>query len=473
MNQDDFRKLLSSSGGTGAGGGRRHGSAGASSGNITSLDANGIRKLSAKKSSKKKGNKPHKGGDADGDGDKHDRARVAQSQYRDRAAERREGAATDMIDADEFKHLNADQSKFLGGDTEHTHLVKGLDFALLAQLKREKQKLEHATAAEKLKRNGGAASDVHPSKSEGDTGAEPTFQTRMGRMVYFHACQNRPLNKDAKWTKSELFLPGRMYYTFNLLSTDFESVPLAVQRSKDDCPELDDVVSGLVDELTISEVRRAMEEKATHKKMRRKRDETTATNDGAGKLNPQDEINAVEPTKPPVVEDDDDDLDIFPDAGEYVPAYLRLEEKPATDMTKGSKGYFTNLSASLTEAEKEARQQEEEAERAWKATLQKAAAAQAQAEKEEAMRARAAKLAANLDSYGDDYQMGGEGDSDEDDEEQSARKRKSAADGKKGAAGATEVGEEEKTRRKKQKQGNKLENDLKKINKVRSGLPRE
>ncbi|KAI0832063.1 RED-like protein N-terminal region-domain-containing protein [Trametes gibbosa] len=66
--------------------------------------------------------------------------------YRDRATERRLGTANDYAQvealADEFEKRNADnadreaveaQRKYLGGDSAHTVLVKGLDFALLEQ----------------------------------------------------------------------------------------------------------------------------------------------------------------------------------------------------------------------------------------------------------------------------------------------------------------------------------------------------
>lgn len=38
--------------------------------------------------------------------------------------------------------LTTEQTKFLGGDVEHTHLVKGLDYALLRKI-REQEKEQH------------------------------------------------------------------------------------------------------------------------------------------------------------------------------------------------------------------------------------------------------------------------------------------------------------------------------------------
>ena len=43
-----------------------------------------------------------------------------------------------------------ERSKFLGGDEEHTHLVKGLDYALLA---RERKTIEEQNLAKSKKAN--------------------------------------------------------------------------------------------------------------------------------------------------------------------------------------------------------------------------------------------------------------------------------------------------------------------------------
>lgn len=51
---------------------------------------------------------------------------------RDRAKERREGVA--VADSEEVQGISIEHSKYLGGDVEHTHLVKGLDYALLHQV---------------------------------------------------------------------------------------------------------------------------------------------------------------------------------------------------------------------------------------------------------------------------------------------------------------------------------------------------
>merc|ERR1711920_805817 len=68
-------------------------------------------------------------------------------EYRDRAKERQEGKGEYERIAVEFENqadIDRDQSKYLGGDLEHTHLVKGLDFALLSKVRGEINKHDKA-----------------------------------------------------------------------------------------------------------------------------------------------------------------------------------------------------------------------------------------------------------------------------------------------------------------------------------------
>ena len=39
--------------------------------------------------------------------------------------------------------MDAETTKYLGGDVEHTHLVKGLDYALLVKIREEDEKQQH------------------------------------------------------------------------------------------------------------------------------------------------------------------------------------------------------------------------------------------------------------------------------------------------------------------------------------------
>ncbi|GAB5035315.1 Hypothetical protein NocV09_02500710 [Nannochloropsis oceanica] len=58
--------------------------------------------------------------------------------YRDRAEERRKGINPDYDDEiTRLVHMDAEKTKYLGGDVKHTHLVKGLDYALLQKVRTE------------------------------------------------------------------------------------------------------------------------------------------------------------------------------------------------------------------------------------------------------------------------------------------------------------------------------------------------
>ncbi|GMF66280.1 unnamed protein product [Phytophthora lilii] len=445
MNQDDFRQLLAAREAGGGYGGKR---------NLSEADLAEVRKLSAKKSKKKSKKPKHAAGEGEAAA-----ARPPKSLYRDRAAERRRGETGDMIDADEFKHLDTDQSKFLGGDMEHTHLVKGLDYALLAQLKREKQKL----LAEKQKQQssvGVAAGKVEVSKPRD---GKLTFKSRMGRFVYLHACQSTPETTTS--TKSELFLPGRMYYTFNLSTTEIESVPLSVQRSKEDCPEPDEVVSGILDEALIDRVAELMSNRKNGKKMRKKKKADHHQKEEADEKGDGADVPMVDVEAEAAVEEEEED--IFPDVGDYVPIDQREDDESADASKKKAikkAGYFSNLSASITEKEEAARKKEEDAERAWKETLQKAVETQKKIEREKERKAKEAKMTGEADDYAEYQAVGALADSDDEDDEETARRRKAAGltDRK------TDLDPAEKARRKKQKQSSKLANDLEKINKVRA-----
>eukprot|EP01038_Epipyxis_sp_PR26KG_P006316 gene6316-8700_t len=57
--------------------------------------------------------------------------------YRDRALERRKELNNEDLKFEEIvSKLDAEQTRFLGGDVEHTHLVRGLDYALLEKIRK-------------------------------------------------------------------------------------------------------------------------------------------------------------------------------------------------------------------------------------------------------------------------------------------------------------------------------------------------
>lgn len=230
------------------------------------------------------------------------------NQYRDRAQERREGLNKDFqIDPDDLiisnptvpgssnpiaydnysRQEDADdyleeererrlqqieESKYLGGDVEHTHLVKGLDFALLEKIKKD-QKLAEKQAEEGIKDGRNLLADNPNSDSD-----EEEFRTnailaaslatsihnlldieklKKGRSTEIIHCRTakarRILNVlDEKWPdKSELFLPGRMNYIIPIVQPDDDynlnhaGGITTVLRSKADTSAAVDAATGL------------------------------------------------------------------------------------------------------------------------------------------------------------------------------------------------------------------------------------
>lgn len=166
--------------------------------------------------------------------------------YRDRARERRDGVNKDYEVTTEVSSTTADyravapdakrgedfaerrkqviqESKYLGGDMEHTHLVKGLDFALLEKVKAEisnKEQEETTEPAPKAKQ-----------EKEEDIEDLMNFRTKLGRNVFRVAFSSK------RSERNELYMPKRMAYVYDLEDEFTETdIPTTLIRSKADCP---------------------------------------------------------------------------------------------------------------------------------------------------------------------------------------------------------------------------------------------
>jgi len=125
----------------------------------------------------------------------------------------------------------------MGGDLEHTHLVKGLDYSLLTkvkaelakqdrdQLDTEKSKVEKTapqTKFHKVLNKDGRVSEVENPIE---------FQSHVGRSVY-----NAIFNRERPPTVDH-FLPGRTMFVYDLDPEAHQDLPTTVKRSKDACPD--------------------------------------------------------------------------------------------------------------------------------------------------------------------------------------------------------------------------------------------
>ena len=51
-------------------------------------------------------------------------------------------ATDDFSETAAYSEMTTEATKYLGGDIDHTHLVKGLDYALLVKVRDEMEKME-------------------------------------------------------------------------------------------------------------------------------------------------------------------------------------------------------------------------------------------------------------------------------------------------------------------------------------------
>ncbi|PWA24637.1 hypothetical protein CCH79_00016156 [Gambusia affinis] len=239
-----------------------------------------------------------------------ERERELAEKYRDRARERRDGVNKDYEETElisttanyravgptaeadksaaEKRRQLIQESKFLGGDMEHTHLVKGLDFALLQKVRAEitSKEKEEEDMMEKVQKE--TKKDVEPEE-------KIEFKTRLGRNIY------RVAFRSGVQERNELFLPGRMAYVVDLDDefTDTD-IPTTLIRSKADCPSMEAQTTLTTNDIVISKLTQILSylrQGTRHKKMKKK---------DKGKL---DDKRAPEA-----------DLSIFDDIGDYIPS---------------------------------------------------------------------------------------------------------------------------------------------------------
>ncbi|VDD74142.1 unnamed protein product [Mesocestoides corti] len=142
-----------------------------------------------------------------------------------------------------------EESKYFGGDIQHTHLVKGLDYVLLEKVRREMQKKElEAEQQLDAELEKPVADGRREAKAAGDSGLQ--FKTRLAAGIF----ETLFKTNQGKVERNEFFQPGRMAYRVELEDelAEFE-VPATVIRSKADCPLLDQATAGSSD-LTTNDI---------------------------------------------------------------------------------------------------------------------------------------------------------------------------------------------------------------------------
>ncbi|XP_030376621.1 protein Red [Scaptodrosophila lebanonensis] len=306
--------------------------------------------------------------------------------YRDRARERRDGAnpdyqnvstpghgsstnayravAPDMksgIDAAERRRRIIQESKFLGGDMEHTHLVKGLDYALLQKVRSEltskeaeEEEIAAAVAREKLAEAAAAAEQLEAERREAED--INAINSPLARNIY-NLVQAR---RSKEVPRNELFAPGRMAYVIDLDDEMGETdIPTTLKRSKFEVPVAqEDIATLTTNDIVINKLSQILSylRAGGRNKKNKKRDKdkplfyekemdqvrssTNSSSGGAG--------NAPKNSKSAPVGDS-----IYDDVGDYQPTTTRSDRHPrgaGVDKTKTTaQSYFGDAAPEAVE----------------------------------------------------------------------------------------------------------------------------
>lgn len=255
------------------------------------------------------------------------------SKYRDRARERRDGGgdqpedplsaasgyravAPDLksgLDAAERRRQMIQESKFLGGDMEHTHLVKGLDYALLQKVRSEIHSKEQEEE-EELERLATKPVERKEEKKEVPQDKEMNIKTKLGRNIYRAAFPSKKIELN------EMFAPGRMAYVIELEGDFAETdIPTTLIRSKADVPSLQTNSTLTTNDIVINKLAQILSylRQGRHGKKGKRKDKP-GKRSGMG----------------------DDDLNIYPDLADYEPS-TATSHLAAEQRAKKRAPYFT------------------------------------------------------------------------------------------------------------------------------------
>lgn len=331
---------------------------------LTTNDKSLIQELT-KRPEKKKNNRPHpkggkagaKGGKSRGGDDSDDDGprgkgkaqgkgkgkapkggeEQKKEEHRDRAKERRDGHFEYAHVAAEFENqseVTLEDSKYLGGDMEHTHLVKGLDFSLLAKVRGElnkQQRAEQIQEERQQKKNKKRTFETVLAKSVWHAVVDTVhphhvdFGKRMHNMGKAISLGQRIRGSPT------VFLPGRMAFEFDTtMEQGPQDIPKIIYMAKEDAPSVDHSkkVAATLPE-TVVKVRDAFE-KAVEERKKRKLAMAEKKSASASYV-------VAEKVSAPKHKAKDLDDDIFGDAGSYAETKKEMERAAARKAAKKAK----------------------------------------------------------------------------------------------------------------------------------------
>ncbi|KAK6025316.1 RED-like protein region [Ostertagia ostertagi] len=199
--------------------------------------------------------------------------------YRDRALERRlkgnddndeivklaaayramPGDARAVTDKANLRRQAIEESKYLGGDMEHTHLVKGLDYSLLNKVRSEINKSQtEVDTVDELE----LAFD-----QKGVDAVEKMSDNKMVRGIH------RILFKNELPLRNELFGKGRMAYVVDMEDEEAD-IPTTLLRSVHDCPKAESNANINANNMLISKLTQVLSYLRSDHKKKKKPDMT-------------------------------------------------------------------------------------------------------------------------------------------------------------------------------------------------------
>jgi IK cytokine len=410
LTNDDFRKLLMTPAAPGAATGQRyHGASSSTNQQKSSTTHKG--EGSTEASDKRKKKKQYYAKVI-----REEKAREEEraKKYRDRARERREVTANeDQYDMNVSVNVNQqaastgnyksvapdakgnfdaairrkqmiDESKFLGGDLEHTHLVKGLDYALLQKVRAEighddvdndqinLNKDEHMFVKPSTKITPiGSGANIEKKKGLSNENSTPTPSTpltpeeeeeqKLGLKSPMAKNIFRILFRPSPRRVNELFLPHRMAYIIDLENSDgqqenendkgthaLDDIPTTLIRSKADCPNAETTTTMSNNDIVINKLTQILSY-LRHSKRDLKRQKKKGTGIFTG-LEP--EMN-IKPTHDSMhtITNKAKEISMYDDIGDYIPDIKRRSttnerNKNPSESDHKKKAYFHHDSKS-------------------------------------------------------------------------------------------------------------------------------
>ncbi|GMS87957.1 hypothetical protein PENTCL1PPCAC_10132, partial [Pristionchus entomophagus] len=279
---------------------------------------------------KKEQKKKEEGEEAEEEEDDEERLKEIMKNYRDRAAERRTkgdepemdpqlaaayravpGDRRAVFDQATKRQQAIDESKYLGGDMEHTHLVKGLDYSLLHKVRAEITKTRHDGPIDEDEELEAATRAV---KSDKKPEEEKQPESLLARNV------QRILFKNEIPHRNELFGKGRMAYVVEL-DDESSDVPTTLLRSLHDCPVTDSNATVNANNMLIGKLTQVLSYLRTD------------TKKGKGRQARDDFVTEEDRNKAAVAS-------IYDDAGEYVPRREKEERREKEGEKREKRDYF-------------------------------------------------------------------------------------------------------------------------------------